>query len=64
MKRKTTPVIALFLLLLPVFLAAQIPVFYLTFDHMDDDDFELNDLVNGLIGTAISGPQGGSAQQC
>jgi hypothetical protein len=43
----------LFLLcLLPVFLAAQAPVFYLTFDHMDDDDPEVNDLMNGLIGTA------------
>lgn len=52
MKRKSTFSIALLLFLLPVFLAAQTPVFYLTFDHMDDDNFELYDLVNGLIGTA------------
>jgi len=52
MKKTSTLTSALFLFLLPVFLAAQTPVFYLTFDHMDDDNFELNDLVNGLIGTA------------
>ena len=40
------------LFLLPVFLVAQAPVFYLTFDHMDDDDPEVNDVMNGLIGTA------------
>jgi len=42
----------LFLFSLPAFLAAQAPVFYLTFDHMDDDDVEVNDVMNGLIGTA------------
>lgn len=43
----------LFLFSLPVFLAAQVPVFYLTFDHMDDGDDEVNDVMGGLIGTAI-----------
>ena len=38
--------------LLPVFLAAQAPVFYLTFDHMDDDDVEVHDVMGGLLGTA------------
>ena len=52
------------LFLLPVFLVAQAPVFYLTFDHMDDDDPEVNDVMNGLIGTAsgeiVSGGQYGN----
>ena len=43
----------LFLFLLPVFLVAQTPVFYLTFDHMDDGDDKVNDVVSGLVGTAI-----------
>ncbi len=38
---------------IPVFLAAQTPVFYLTFDHMDDDDTEINDVMSELTGTAI-----------
>jgi hypothetical protein len=46
-------------------LAAQAPVFYLTFDHMDDDDVEVHDVMNGLIGTAsgeiVSGGQYGDA---
>lgn len=42
----------LVLLLLPVFLAAQVPVFYLTFDHMDDSDVEVYDAIGELIGTA------------
>jgi hypothetical protein len=49
--KKTFTLLVLFLI--PVFLAAQAPVFYLTFDHMDDDDSEVNDVMNGLIGTAV-----------
>ena len=43
----------MFLFALPLFLVAQTPVFYLTFDHMDDGDNEVNDVMNELIGTAI-----------
>jgi len=46
-------IFTLFLLSIPVFLVAQSPIFYLTFDHMDDDGPEVNDVMGGLIGTAI-----------
>ena len=39
----------LVMLALPVFLAAHNPVLYLTFDHMDDDESEINDVMNGLM---------------
>ena len=60
MKKNFT--LSMLLAMLPVFLAAQTPVFYLTFDHMDDDEVEIHDLMNGLIGTAsgeiVSGQYG------
>ena len=46
-------IFTLLLLSIPVFLAAQAPIFYLTFDHMDDDGPEVNDVMGGLIGTAM-----------
>jgi len=59
---KKTFTIAIVLAMLPVFLMAQTPVFYVTFDHMDDDEVEVHDMMNGLIGTAsgeiVSGKYG------
>lgn len=60
MKKNFT--LSMLLALLPVFLAAQTPVFYVTFDHMDDDEVEIHDMINGLLGTAsgeiVSGQYG------
>jgi len=42
----------LMILAIPVALMAQAPVFYLTFDHMDDGNFEIYDNMNELVGTA------------
>ena len=42
----------LMILSLTVALMAQAPVFYLTFDHMDDGNFEIYDNMNELVGEA------------
>jgi len=42
----------LMILSLPVAMMGQTPVFYLTFDHMDDGNFEVYDNMNELVGEA------------